>query len=106
MHLRGFGSWPRSLSAPCLSAGPATFGFEGMGAGVDVEFAVTTTQDSTKAGQTFNSLPAGDITRVGTGFGAVGLGTRRRDVLSQQVGGSAGSSTEERRGLSRFPRAT
>ncbi len=46
--------------------GTGTFGFQGS-AGVDVEFAVTTTQDSTKAGQTFNSLPAGDITVVGLG---------------------------------------
>jgi hypothetical protein len=46
--------------------GTDTFGFDASGAGVS-GFSVTTTQDSTKAGKTFDSVPPGTVSFTGLG---------------------------------------
>ena len=46
--------------------GTDTFAFDGSGAGVS-GFSVTTTQDSTKAGNTFDPVPPGNVSFVGLG---------------------------------------
>ena len=46
--------------------GTDTFAFDASGAGVS-GFSVTTTQDSTKAGNTFDPVPPGNVSFVGLG---------------------------------------
>jgi hypothetical protein len=56
-----------TVTIDALSVGGTdTFGFSASGTGVS-GFSVTTTQDSTKAGQTFESVPPGNVAFVGLG---------------------------------------